>query len=418
MLKCIQNISVMGIVIILSMIVVSCEKKVSHDKLVERNGITYEVNSQEPFSGSSVEYHNDGKTMLKSIHFKDGLKDGVSNEWHENGQMKMELIFKTGQASGTSYSWYKNSQVRSEGIWENGKLNGIYKLWHENGNLRAEKSYTNDQLQGNQKTWYENGQQASEGTFTENTLDGIFLEWHQNGTKMTEGNYLKGHKVGSWSYWNKDGIAVVIDIDGNEYKTVPIGDQVWMKENLKVTHFRNGDPISRENSDYFWKYVYDAKYCSYKNSEDELAEFGALYNWYAVSDSRNIAPEGWHVPTDDEWKQLEIILGMNLAEVNTSETIGRGTDIGAKLKSLDIWSNDDNGISNGTNESGFSALPAGMRSAQDGKFHFKEFAGYFWCASEAGRNYAWYRSLTNWYTNINRDYGDLGAGMSVRCVKD
>ena len=395
----------------------SCEKEVSSDGLVERNGLTYEVNSETPFSGKSVEYFDGGDVIHESISYQDGLRHGSSIEWYENGQIKMEMKFKDGLESGETNLWYENGQLWAETSWENGKINGTFMSWRENGQPDTEEHYKNDSLQGTKKTWHENGQLATESKFENGELDGIFNRWYENGVLAETGKFKSGQKVGAWTYRDQDGQIGVLDIDGNVYKTVVIGDQVWMAENLKVTHYRDGDPISKDVSKYFWMYTSNGSYCNYDNNEDKADSYGALYNWFAIEDSRNIAPEGWHVATDEEWKQLEVFLGMDVEEANESEGIGRGSNIGAKLKTTNIWSKDDDGLQNGTNESGFSALPAGYRTSQ-GDFLFEGFTGNFWTASENGKKYAWDRSLTNWYTTINRNYADKESGMSVRCVKD
>ena len=99
----------------------------------------------------------------------------------------------------------------------------------------------------------------------------------------------------------------VTDINGNLYETVKIGNQWWMTQNLKVTKYRNGETISQASTANNWKSA-NAAYCVYNNS---AAAPGLLYNWYAVNDPRNIAPEGWHVPTDEDWAVLEQTLGMS-----------------------------------------------------------------------------------------------------------
>ncbi|MEJ2629601.1 MAG: fibrobacter succinogenes major paralogous domain-containing protein, partial [bacterium] len=108
--------------------------------------------------------------------------------------------------------------------------------------------------------------------------------------------------------------GTVTDIDGNTYQTVKIGDQWWMAENLKVTHYRNNDEIPNVTYWGDWHDLSTGAYCDYNNNEGNVSTCGHLYNWYAVNDSRNIAPEGWHVPTDEEWKELEMYLGMSRSE--------------------------------------------------------------------------------------------------------
>jgi uncharacterized protein (TIGR02145 family) len=125
-------------------------------------------------------------------------------------------------------------------------------------------------------------------------------------------------------------VPVVTDIDGNVYQTVTIGAQVWMAENLKVTHYRNGDPIPNVTDTAAWEGLSTGAYCEYDNDINNVATYGRLYNWYAVDDSRGLAPEGWHVPSDDEWKQLEMYLGMSQSEAD--DYGWRGTDEGGEVK--------------------------------------------------------------------------------------
>jgi len=151
---------------------------------------------------------------------------------------------------------------------------------------------------------------------------------------------------------DENDITTVTDIDGNVYKTVKIGDQWWMAENLKVRHYRNGDPIPHEINNVEWIMLTTGAYCYYDNDSSHAADYGALYNWYTVSDFRNIAPEGWHVPTDEEWKELEMALGISQEYADSTEW--RGTNEGGKLKETGTthWNSPNEGA---TNESGFTA---------------------------------------------------------------
>ena len=103
----------------------------------------------------------------------------------------------------------------------------------------------------------------------------------------------------------------VTDIDGNVYNTVTIGAQVWLKENLRVTHYRNGDPILKVTYSPNWNTLTTGAYCNYANNPGIIVSYGRFYNWYAVNDKRNIAPSGWHVANDDEWKALSNYLDVN-----------------------------------------------------------------------------------------------------------
>jgi uncharacterized protein (TIGR02145 family) len=206
----------------------------------------------------------------------------------------------------------------------------------------------------------------------------------------------------------------VTDYDGNVYQTVLIGDQCWMMENLKVTHYRNGDPIPHVTDDGTWGGLTSGAYCNYNNDEGNVATYGRLYNWYAVDDSRNIAPAGWHVPTDEEWKQLEMYLGMSQAQADAEDW--RGTDEGGKLKEAGTthWYPPNEGA---TNESGFTALPGGDRS-NNGGFYSMGYLAFFWSSTEYSSFSAWSRYLYYYYSQVYRYSSDKQDGFSVRCVRD
>jgi uncharacterized protein (TIGR02145 family) len=209
------------------------------------------------------------------------------------------------------------------------------------------------------------------------------------------------------------GIGTVTDIDGNLYYTVKIGDQQWMLENLRVTHYRNGDPIPNVTDSSTWESLTTGARCNYDNDEGLAATYGRLYNWYAVDDSRNIAPEGWHVPTDDEWKQLEMHLGMNQAEADG--VAYRGTDEGGKLKEAGTvhWAIPNEGA---TNESGFTALPGGVRLI--GRFQGAGFAALFWCSTDDSGDFAYLRTLEFLNSTVFRGGSSKRSGLSIRCVRD
>jgi uncharacterized protein (TIGR02145 family) len=209
-------------------------------------------------------------------------------------------------------------------------------------------------------------------------------------------------------------IGTVTDIDGNLYYTVKIGDQWWMLENLRVTHYRNGDPIPHVTDDFTWSGLTNGAYCEYDNNSANVATYGRLYNWYAVDDSRGIAPAGWHVPSDDEWKQLEMYLGMSQAEADA--TGYRGTDEGGKLKEAGTtyWYSPNTGA---TNESGFTALPGAYRR-NDGYFDYMGYFAVFWCSTQIYSEGAWDRYVPYDGSQLIRGGDFKQYGFSVRCVRD
>jgi uncharacterized protein (TIGR02145 family) len=201
---------------------------------------------------------------------------------------------------------------------------------------------------------------------------------------------------------------VVRDVDGNLYKTIKIGKQLWMAENLKVIHYRNGDPIPNHTDDDEWDTATGA-YCNYDNDEAKADIYGRLYNWFALNDSRKLAPEGWRVPTDDDWRQLvEFLGGEDQAggKMKTNGTIKNGDG---------LWHEPNAGA---TNESGFSALPGGYRY-NHGVFDGIGNNAYFWSSTQSSAGTAWHRYLYNGNTAIYRhDSGWKQAGYSIRCVAE
>ena len=170
----------------------------------------------------------------------------------------------------------------------------------------------------------------------------------------------------------------VKDCDGNIYHTVKIGTQVWLLENLKTTKYRDCTPISNVKNDAAWGQLVSGGYCDYKNVEKNAATYGRLYNWYVIRDKRGIAPEGWHVPSNAEFKTLvEFLGGQSVA--------------GGKLKEAGFthWPLPNKDASN---TSGFTGLPGGDR-AKSGSFYALGEYGYLWTSTESVKNSAFNRHL-------------------------
>ena len=210
--------------------------------------------------------------------------------------------------------------------------------------------------------------------------------------------------------------GTMTDIDGNVYQTVKIGTKWWMAENLKVARFNNGDSIVnvlQNQPDSLWCNLKSGAFCYF----DE--KYGFLYNYYAISDSRKIAPTGWHVPSDSEWKELEEYLGMSAEDADKINW--RGSDQGNKLKvaggNTTYWatSSDIYAIF-GSNESGFNALGSACRMFNGPWGDITHTA--FWWTSTINENEACYRGLDYNKTTVFRYYGPKNYGFSLRCVKD
>lgn len=200
------------------------------------------------------------------------------------------------------------------------------------------------------------------------------------------------------------GALRVRDYDGNFYNTIKIGNQIWMVENLKTTHYSNGDSIPNITDNTEWENLTSGARCYFNNdSATNIIPYGALYNWHAVNDDRNICPDGWHVPSDAEWIVLENYLGgANIA--------------GGKMKEIGLnhWVTPNTGA---TNESGFAGRPGGYRNFS-GVFNNMGSGGYWWTSSTSGI-YPYYRYLEYNTIESNRTTSTTKErGHSVRCIRD
>jgi len=273
------------------------------------------------------------------------------------------------------------------------------------------------------------------------TYDGLTMKIFVNGVyenqkskslslpNNTEDIYIGKHSNVSYPYWingkiddiciynralsasevdalyHEGGYAQVTDYDGNTYETVQIGTQTWMKQNLKVTHYRNGDAIPNVTDNTAWTALTTGAYCNYSNDVATADIYGKLYNYYTVVDNRNLCPAGWHVPSDAEWTTLETYLG--------------GSNVaGGKLKEIGTthWVSPNTGADN---TSGFTALPGGIRNHDDGTYHANGGLGFWWSTTENSANTAWYCYLST-SDGFSKRYYDRGksGGFSVRCLKN
>jgi uncharacterized protein (TIGR02145 family) len=201
----------------------------------------------------------------------------------------------------------------------------------------------------------------------------------------------------------------ITDVDGNVYRTVEIGDQCWMQDNLATETYGDGSAIPTGLSDAAWSSTTSGAFAVYGGDPANKGTYGLLYNWWAVADPRSICPAGWHVPTDGEWTELTDHLGgepIAGGPMKTTGTLGTGTG---------LWLDPNTGA---TNSSGFSGLPGGLRSYFSGAYDLMGFLGNWWSATESATNGAWYRGLGYGGTLVDRS-GDLKEnGFSVRCVRD
>jgi uncharacterized protein (TIGR02145 family) len=212
-------------------------------------------------------------------------------------------------------------------------------------------------------------------------------------------------------YGNEVSFATQTDGSGG---TVTIGSQLWMLSNLDVTTYRNGDTIPQVTDAAAWAGLTTGAWCYYNNDPATGAIYGKLYNWYAVNDPRGLAPAGWRVPTDIEWKTLEMSLGMTQMQADVTGYMG--TDQGGQLKEADTthWISPNAGA---TNSSGFTALSGGYRYI-DGAFNYAGKYGNWWSSTEYSATIAWSRGLFYKNTGVYRYNVNKKEGSSVRCIRD
>ena len=185
------------------------------------------------------------------------------------------------------------------------------------------------------------------------------------------------------------------------YPSVLIGTQYWMDKNLELTTYRNGDLIPYVTDPTAWASLTTGAWCYYNN--DPSSGYGKLYNWYAVNDSRGLAPQGWHIPTDAEWTTLSTLLGGTSAAGGKMKTTGTTR-----------WTSPNTGA---TNESGFAGLPGGG-GYFNGTFSYIDNYGYWWSSTEYNTSLAWFRVLVYVNGSVERSYFNKEIGFSVRCLRD
>ncbi len=213
--------------------------------------------------------------------------------------------------------------------------------------------------------------------------------------------------LGKYSTWSDASSfyfgSTITDLDGNIYRTIQIGSQEWMVDNLKVSRYRNGDLILMPSSNTEWNNLVEGGISLYNYDQELLDDYGYLYNGYSMMDERNIAPIGWHIPTEEEWQTM----------VNQ---LGGITIAGGKIKGIGTshWARYNIGA---TNESGFTALPGGY-ILQDGTFRNQGSYGYFGTASEVDEEKIWYWKVQYDGRDLYRYDIPKQTGLSVRCVKD
>ncbi len=295
-------------------------------------------------------------------------------------------------------------------------VNTIQLIWTEIEDAASYQVQVSDYKNFSIKVIDEEGQSTSQYLMNNNNGNGIY-HWRIRSVDLA-GNMSDWSEAKTFLVGYKKDIDYMEDIDGNVYRIVKIGEQWWMAENLAVTHYRNGDAIPKVTGNSAWIDQRAGAYCVADNDVKNADTYGYLYNWYAVADSRNIAPVGWHVSTEADWNELEMYLGMSQTEANRTEYIG--TNEGGKLKETGIthWNSPNTGA---TDEFGFTALAGGNRRPDNSGFN-NSLGVYarFWAStkSDIDQYQAWNRGLPHNQSTVYRATRDLRYGFSLRCLRD
>ena len=240
------------------------------------------------------------------------------------------------------------------------------------------------------------------------------LVWLYSNTTYYVRAYAKNSKGISYgetvSFNTSDEIITGTFIDTRDdktYKWVEIGEQIWMAENLAYLPSVSPSSVESETEPYYYVYGYEGTDVSIAKATDNYSTYGVLYNWPAAN---VFCPNGWHLPSDDEWKQLEMAIGMRQSEAD--DMTWRGTDEGYKLKKTNGWYNNGNGI----DKYDFSALPGG--GIYNGSFDKVGDRGRWWSCTELNNSSVWDRILDYNSSEVNRNISVKKTGLSVRCIRD
>jgi uncharacterized protein (TIGR02145 family) len=235
---------------------------------------------------------------------------------------------------------------------------------------------------------------------------------------------IEGQKI-----CNKQCVDPLTDIDGNTYKVVTIGDQCWMAENLKVSHYASGDLIPQISSQIlYWndEAVRPEGWVNYAWNSSNDAIYGKIYSWPVITNSKGLCPVGWHVPSDEEFTKLEGFAD-TIYEWDSQDPgwtaiapAVRGFDCGKKLKSITGWTE----ILQNTDDFGFNAIPGGYKRNNAYPFYGRYWYSVFWTSTPGPNGPGWLRMYSTATNGVPRGYGPVGnspkgpEGAYVRCIKD
>lgn len=339
----------------------------------------------------------------KLVDYKNSLDQGVHSFIFYAGNEKYYLLTVTGKKKRKTIKMLNAKGIRING----GKCRIVYKEYKNNViGFKSHKAINNfifnigDDLQF---------------TGYGNTIHGIFGSAVIKDSPNTTTNY--GFTIQSGLRCPET--PTVADIDGNIYNSVLIGNQCWMKENLATTSYQNGTPIPNVTNDDDWEILTTGAYAWYENDINWKESYGALYNWYTVTDENELCPSGWHIPTKDEWYDLTGFSGGPLEGdvLKSCRMANSQLGIPCETSSHPRWEFVGGGVY-ATDDFGLSGLPGGMR------YYYAPFGhigirAYWWASTENTSSKAWFFNLNYWgsVAVVNQN-GTKQNGYSVRCIRD
>lgn len=208
----------------------------------------------------------------------------------------------------------------------------------------------------------------------------------------------------------------VIDIDGNKYATIQIGNQTWMAENLNTTKYNDGTSISLVADNAEWSNLTSGAYSEHKHSSESEVDYGKLYNWYAVNTGK-LCPKGWHIPTNEDWNQLDAEFKLSGIHLKSTGNNTDRTGLWQSTDSTEICNIYTKESPEGNNESGFSGLPGGCRT-NSGGYSKQGYRGYWWSSTTSIGIFSWAYILAYEDCNLKKYNHYQKDGLSCRCVKD
>ncbi|MCD4795524.1 MAG: T9SS type A sorting domain-containing protein [Bacteroidales bacterium] len=324
-----------------------------------------------------------------------------------SGYVSVELFEITGKKI-----FFENKQLKA-GIQYfsiRGLNNGIYFInIKTTGNILSGTIISNTSLLDHPQIYFkETNEIETENKSLKNTKETVQMQYNEGDLlffRLISGNYSTiSTLIPSESTTVTVEFVEATDGDSYHYSTVKIGTQTWMGENLRATHYNDGTLLPNVTNGSTWINLTTPAYCWFDNNYEEYGTiYGALYNWFVVTESKNICPVGWHIPSDQEWATLMDYLG--------GETVA-----GGKLKQTgtEYWNSPNTGANN---ESGFTGLPGDLRFT-DGNFTFVGVNGYFWTSTETNGTDAWYYVLNTNQSGLFYYDRDKIRGHSIRCILD